>query len=255
MADSGSGRVPLLAGRVAIVTGAAHGIGRAVARRYAREGAVVYGADLVADELTREVDALRAEGFAVHAVPTDVADGRQVAALVGRVLEEQGCIDVLANIAGIIIERPVEETSVEDWDRVLGVNLRGPFMLCREVVPAMKAACRGAIINVSSRAGVLGFATEVAYCASKFGIEGMSRALAAELGPFGISVNTITPGVLVHTSMSEITYDAEKRKLWQDPAVITPAFVHLALQTPEGVHDRYIQAWELSERLRAEGWL
>lgn len=243
-----------LDGRVALLTGAARGIGRAVMRRFAAEGAVVYAADVIADELDREVDDLRREGYRVTACPGDVASEADTAALVERIVDEQGRLDVLANIAGIIFLKSLEDTSVADWDRLLAINLRGPFLLARAAAPHMKRAGRGAIINVSSRAGVVGSAREAAYCASKFGVEGLSRAIARDLEPHGVAVNSITPGIPTHTAMSETTYDAEARKIWKDPAVIAPAFVHLALQTPTGIHNQYVNAWELSERLRQEGW-
>jgi NAD(P)-dependent dehydrogenase (short-subunit alcohol dehydrogenase family) len=163
-------------------------------------------------------------------------------------------VDVLANVAGLIEEKLLEDTTDEVWNRILNVNLRGPFLLCRAVAPLMKQARRGSIINVSSRAGILGFATETAYCASKFGLEGLSRALSKELEPYNIAVNTLTPGAPTHTAMSEITYSQEMRKIWKEPIEITSAFVHLALQTPQGIHDQYVNAWELSEKLRNEGW-
>ena len=245
----------LLNDRVAIVTGAARGIGRAVARRFAAEGAVVYGVDIIGDELEREMTALAERGLRAIPVAADVSSEADAEALVARVLQEQGRVDVLANVAGIIIEKLIEDTTPAEWDRLLSVNLRGPFLLCRAVAPTMKRAGRGSIINVSSRAGVLGFATEVAYCASKFGIEGLSRALADELGPAGIAVNSITPGTPTHTSMSEITYGPEARRIWKDPALIAAAFVQLARQTPAGIHNAYVDAWELSEKLRSqEGW-
>ena len=243
-----------MTGKIAVVTGAARGIGRAVARAYAREGAIVYGADRITDELEVEMLALREAGHQAHAVPTDLLEPDSVTQLASKVLAERGRVDVLANVAGVIVEKHLEDTTPEDWDFVLGINLRGPFLTCRAFAPAMKAAQSGSIINVSSRAGVIGFAHEIAYCASKFGLEGLSRAIAQDLMPFGIAVNTITPGTPTQTSMSEQTYSAETRKLWRDPLLITPAFVHLALQTASGVHDQYINAWESSERLRAEGW-
>jgi NAD(P)-dependent dehydrogenase (short-subunit alcohol dehydrogenase family) len=246
--------VKRLEGKVAVVTGAARGIGRAVARAYAGEGAIVYGADRIADELEAEMTALRESGLEAHAVPTDLLEPESVTGLAARVLGERGRVDVLTNVAGVIVEKHLEDTTLEDWNLVLNINLRGPFLICRAFAPAMKAAKSGSIINVSSRAGVIGFAHEIAYCASKFGLEGLSRAIAQDLMPFGIAVNTITPGTPTQTSMSQQTYAAETRKIWKDPFLITPAFVHLAMQTPNGVHDQYVNAWETSERLRAEGW-
>ncbi len=133
----------------------------------------------------------------------------------------------------------------------MGVNLRGAFLCARAVAPGMKARRAGAIINVSSNAGVRGGDNESAYCASKFGIEGFSRALAIEMRPYNVSVNTITPGHPVHTAMSETTYGPEQRKIWKDPAEIAPAFVHLALQDASGINDQYVRAWDLVQTLQA----
>jgi NAD(P)-dependent dehydrogenase (short-subunit alcohol dehydrogenase family) len=242
-----------LEGKIAIVTGAARGIGRAVMRRYAAEGAVVYAADVMEGELEHEVYLLTQQGFSVHAVSTNLANEDEVQALAERALAE-GRVDVLANVAGLIEEKLLEDTTNEIWNRILNVNLRAPFLLSRAVAPVMKRAKRGSIINVSSRAGISGFASETAYCASKFGLEGLSRALSKELEGYNIAVNTLTPGAPTHTSMSEITYTEELRKIWKEPSEITSAFVHLALQTPQGIHDQYVNAWELSEQLRKEGW-
>ncbi len=239
--------------KVAIVTGAARGIGRAVTRAFAAEGAAVYAVDVIEDDLAEVVAALDAEGLVASPLVADIAVPDDVERIAAHAIEAAGRIDCLANVAGIITYEPIEEMSLAEWDRILGVNLRGTFMCARAVVPTMKRQRSGSIINVSSRAGAMGFADMTAYCAAKFGVEGLSRALALELAPFGIAVNTITPGTPVHTAMSEVTYTPDKRKIWQDPAVITPAFVHLACQSAEGLNDQYVNAWDLTKQLQAQG--
>lgn len=235
----------VLAGKAAVVTGAARGIGRAVAQAFAAEGATVHALDRFGDEVAQIARAGEAGNGAIHAHMLDLTDADAVAATFAAIEAEAGAVDVLVNNAGVIFFKPIEETSVADWDGLLAVNLRGPFLCTRAVAPGMKARRRGAIINVSSNAGVRGGDNESAYCASKFGIEGFSRALAIEFAPYNVSVNTITPGHPVHTSMSEVTYDAEKRKIWKEPSELAPAFVHLALQDASGLNDRYVRAWDL----------
>lgn len=236
-----------LEGKVTMVTGAARGLGRAVARLYAMEGAVVYALDM----LTDEVETLASEPGDVRPRRMDVTDAEDVASVVGAIEAEAGRIDVLVNNAGIIFFKPVEEVSVEDWDRLLSVNLRGPFLCVRAVAPGMKQRRSGAIINVSSNAGIVGGLDESTYCASKFGLEGLSRSLSQEFTPYNVSVNTITPGHPMHTAMSEVTYSAEVRKIWKDPMELAPAFVHLALQDASGINDQRIKAWDLVQELRA----
>jgi NAD(P)-dependent dehydrogenase (short-subunit alcohol dehydrogenase family) len=234
----------VLTGRVCVVTGAASGIGRAVALAYARAGGTVHALDR-----HPAVAGLEA-GITSHVV--DLADAPAVERAFAAI-QDQGPVDVLVNNAGIIFFKPVEEVTVEDWDRLMAVNLRGPFLCTRAVAAGMKARRRGAILNVSSNAGVRGGDNESTYCASKFGIEGFSRALAVEFAPYNVSVNTVTPGHPVHTAMSETTYGAEQRKIWKDPAELTPAFVHLALQDASGLNDRHVRAWDLVQELEAMG--
>jgi NAD(P)-dependent dehydrogenase (short-subunit alcohol dehydrogenase family) len=237
---------------VAIVTGAARGIGRAVTRAYALAGASVIAVDRIGDELHNVVEALQATGADVHAIAIDLTNPAAAERIVLETLDRHGRIDILANVAGVIREVPLADTSDDIWNLTLDVNLTAPFRLCRAVAPVMIRQRRGSIINVSSRAGTVGVANEVAYCASKFALEGLSRALAQERAPHGIAVNTITPGIPLHTAMSETTYGPEHRAIWRDPAVVTPAFVHLALQTPDGIHDQHVNAWRLSETLRGD---
>ncbi len=223
-----------LEGKVAVVTGAARGLGRAVTLAFADEGARVHALDQFGDEL-----ATLPAGIARHVL--DIADAAEVA----RTFDAIGPVDILVNNAGIIFFKPIEDTPVEDWDRLIAVNLREPFLCARAVAAGMKQRRSGAIINVSSNAGVRGGDNESAYCASKFGIEGLSRALAIEFRPYGVSVNTITPGHPVHTAMSEITYTAEQRKQWKEPHELAPAFVHLARQDADGITDSHVRAWDL----------
>ncbi len=242
-----------LAGKVCVVTGAARGIGRAVATLYAAEGARVHLIDRLKDELDVVVAAIRAEGGVAAAHALDLRSPPAIAETFAAIEAQEGRIDVLVNNAGVIFFRPIEETSVEDWDWMHDINLRAPFLCCKAVAPGMKARGSGSIMNVSSNAGVKGGVDEAVYCATKFGIEGLSRSLALELGPHGIAVNSITPGHPVHTAMSETTYGEAQRKIWKDPIEIAPAFVHLALQDPNGIHDQYVRAWDLVVKLRAEG--
>ena len=234
-----------LEGKIAVVTGAARGLGRAVARLYAQEGATVYALDLLGDEAAT----LAAEPGDIRARRMDVTDADDVAQVMAAIEAEAGRIDVLVNNAGIIFFKPVDEVGVADWDRLLAVNLRGPFLCIRAVAAGMKQRRSGAIINVSSNAGIVGGVDESTYCASKFGLEGLSRALAQEFTPFNVSVNTITPGHPMHTAMSEVTYSAETRKIWKDPMELAPAFVHLALQDGSGINDQRIKAWDLVQEL------
>ena len=236
-----------LAGKVTVITGAARGLARAAALAFASEGAQVHALDILGDEVAE----LDAPGTLPRRM--DLTDQTDVVRTFADIEGTAGRIDVLVNNAGIIFFKPIEQTSIADWDRLQAVNLRGPFLCTRAVAEGMKRRRSGAIINVSSRAGKHGGDDESAYCASKFGIEGFSRALAIEFGKYNVSVNTLTPGHPVHTAMSEITYDAETRKIWKEPEEFAPAFVHLACQDASGIHDQYVSAWDLSERLRAEG--
>jgi 3-oxoacyl-[acyl-carrier protein] reductase len=187
-----------LAGDVAVITGAGQGIGRAYGLRFAREGARVVLADVQHDkvrDVAREVQATGGEALAVTA---DVADPGSVHDLVRSALDRFGRIDVLVNNAAIsstVEQKPFEEITLDEWDRIMAVNLTGAFLCCQAVAPSMRERGRGRIINIASavarRAGPWRYAH---YVASKAGIMGLTRALATELGDDGITVNAISPG-------------------------------------------------------------
>jgi 3-oxoacyl-[acyl-carrier protein] reductase len=186
-----------LAGRVALVTGASRNIGRAVALAFAAEGAdLVLNTRANADELEAVAAECRKAGVRVVSVLADVADAQAVEQMVQRGLAELGAIDVLVCNAAIRPHKSIEETSLEDWHRVLGVDLHSAFYLARAVVPGMKARKRGSIIALGGMSSLTGRPNTSAVTAAKSGLLGLIRALAAELGPSGIRANMIMPGFI-----------------------------------------------------------
>jgi pyridoxal 4-dehydrogenase len=192
-----------LAGQVALVTGAARGLGYAAARRLAADGAKVALLDRDADVLAAAREALAAEGLDVLAYAVDVTDEEGVRAAVSAVLEAEGRIDVLVNNAGIYPHRPFEELTYQEWRHVLAVNLDGMFLCSHAVYPVMRERGYGRIINVSSATFFIGYPGLSAYIASKGGIIGFTRALASEAGPHGITVNAVTPGLIATEGVLE----------------------------------------------------
>ena len=194
-----------LDGRVALITGAAsaRGQGAAEARLLAHEGAFVVLADISDDEGEETARAIGESASYRHLDVTSEADWADV---VSWVLEWHGRLDVLVNNAGIWLAKGLEETSLDDYYRVVGINQASVFLGMRAVVPSMRAAERGSIVNISSLAGLRGANVPFAYAASKWAVRGMSRAAAAELAPHGIRVNAVFPGY-VDTGMIEAGHE------------------------------------------------
>ncbi len=195
--------MPALENKVAIVTGAGRGAGRAITLRLAREGASVVAVARTRAELNRLAAEITAANGVCEAVEADVSNPADTRRMAEKTLERFGRIDVLVNNAGV--NGPVsgvEETPLVEWQRTLDVNLTGPFLCSQAVLPTMKEQRSGWIIMISSGAGKQGYPNMAAYCASKFGLHGLAQSLAAEVGDLNIRVSTILPGSIAETSFS-----------------------------------------------------
>jgi NAD(P)-dependent dehydrogenase (short-subunit alcohol dehydrogenase family) len=183
----------LLEGKVAIVSGGSNGIGSATAEKFANEGARVdiLDVDIAGEKVAQKI---RTRGFDCEFHRCDVSDEQQVEQAVGRILDKRKRIDVLFNNAGIVLIKPLAETTKAEFDRVVGVNLGGTFLLLKEVIPTMQRQKQGVIVNMASVAGHVGQVYHTVYGSTKGAIISLTRALAWELAPYGIRVNSISPG-------------------------------------------------------------
>ena len=186
--------------RVALVTGSAQGVGFATAKLFAETGFHVIMTDV--QPLDAQIEILAANGGSVSALSGDVSSEEFVIELAEKIAHEHKAADVLVNNAGISLICPAEDTSIEQWQRVISINLTGPFLLCREIGKQMLARRRGNIVNVASIAGLHGIIDRSAYNTSKHGLVGLTRTLAAEWGGRGVRVNAVCPG-WIKTEMDE----------------------------------------------------
>ena len=230
---TGRGR---LAGRVAVVTGAASGIGAGIAVAFAAEGADIVVAEASDQPVAEPVlEAVRSHGRQALYVQTDVADAAAVQRMAAQALARFGKVDILVNNAGIFTESPVERMPVEDWDRVLDVNLRGTFLCTRFLLPQMLERRWGRIINIASQLGQIGGADVAHYSASKAGVIGLTKALAREVSTRGVLVNAIAPGPIRTPLLDSETEEWRSSKLAELPigrfgevSEVTPTAVLLA---------------------------
>jgi NAD(P)-dependent dehydrogenase (short-subunit alcohol dehydrogenase family) len=203
-----------LQGRVIIITGGGQGLGRVFAKGFASHGATPVIADLNDDRAQAVVEEIRATGASALAIKTDVGDYASVERMVARTKSELGRIDSLLNSAAIfstLEKRSFEEIPFDEWDRVMHVNVTGIFYCCRAVVPTMKAASWGRIINLSSNTVATGRPNYLHYTTSKSAVIGLSRSLAREVGRFGITVNAVMPGATA-TEIERKTVTEDQKK-------------------------------------------
>jgi 3-oxoacyl-[acyl-carrier protein] reductase len=192
-----------LTGRVALVTGSGRGIGAATAQRLAADGAAVAVVDLREEDTADTVAAIEKAGGRAIGIGCDVAVTDQAEAAVARTVAELGGLDILVNNAGVIRDNMLFKMTDEDWDAVMGVHLRGPFLFSRAAQRHMTGQRFGKIVNLSSTSA-LGNRGQANYSAAKAGIQGFTRTLAIELGPFGVNVNAVAPG-FIETAMTAQT--------------------------------------------------
>jgi len=197
-----------LEGKVALVTGASRGIGEAIARRLASEGAAVLAAARTAEALDRVVGEIGAAGGKASALPLDLADEVSIAAGAKAALDRHGQVDILVNNAGVTEDNLLLRLSKEAWDRVLATNLTGVFLLTQAVVRSMLKRRYGRIVNVTSVVGLMGNAGQANYAASKAGLVGFTKSLARELGSRNITCNAVAPGFIATAMTEQMTDEA-----------------------------------------------
>jgi NAD(P)-dependent dehydrogenase (short-subunit alcohol dehydrogenase family) len=253
----------LMKDQVVLITGAGRGWGRGIAQQFGRQGAKVIAVSRTQAEIDLTVAAVQAENSIIEGLSVDVSDDAAMHQLKDYVLGKYGRLDVLVNNAAVMLFKTFEESTQAEIDRVLEINLRAVLLGCKLFLEPMKAQGGGALINVSSRAGVMPFEKETVYCAAKYALEGFTKSLAQEIAQYNISTNTITPGgkasgkTLKPTSMTQADYDAlspQEQARYGDPILYSEAFVYLGLQRGDGLTGARVEAYELSKRIRQEGY-
>ena len=221
----------LLTGKTAVVTGGGRGIGRAIARKFAREGAAVVIAARTEQEIEAVAREIREAGGRAAAVVADVSDEKNCARVIQAAKSQFGGVDILVNNAGEYGPvKPVEEIAPDEWDRVIAVHLRGAFLLTRLVLPEMYARGSGAILNISSLSAKAAFQWGSPYAAAKAGMLGLTRVTAAEAARKGVRVNAICPGPVAETRMSQQLGRVLAERMGVTPEEELAGFLNTVLQ-------------------------
>ena len=241
-------------GSTAVVTGAAQGLGYAIAKAYVAEGMKVALMDVRGDILARVADELAALGGDVLPITVDLSDAVETQAAIDTALAHYGTPRVLIHNAALLITRSMREITLGQWQKEINIILQAAFILSKAVWQPMIDAGGGSIVYLSSGSGYKGFIEEVAYNPGKHGVEGLMKCLAMEGAEFNIAVNCATPGAPINTPMSDSNYTEKQKQRWVDPALLAPAFVFLAQQTAAGVTGHRVAArsdgtWDATDLL------
>ncbi len=201
-----------LEGKVALVTGSRRGIGEAIAKKLAENGATVAVTDIDESDCAEVVEEIESQGGRALCYELDVTDEDQISEVVDDIVEEEGSIDILVNNAGIYKQEELEQMSKKEIESILDVNLKGTILCTRKVLPHMKDQRDGNIVNIASIAGFVGFPESSVYCATKGGVANFTRELALDVGEHGINVNGVAPGVIDTDMTTDLLEDEETRK-------------------------------------------
>lgn len=223
-----------------VITGAGQGLGAAITRVFAGLGADLILMDVDAEGLASVNDQI---GVAATVISVDLADADATARAIAAI---PGPVDTLIHNAAILRPEPLEDVSLATFKATMDVGIQAAFQLSQAVWPAMKSN-GGALIFVSSQSGIKGFVDETAYCAAKHALEGFSKCLAMEGEPHGIVSCTITPGMFMHTPMSERVYTPDLKEKWVEPDRLAPAFAHIATTRDMALSGQRLNAWDLSQ--------
>lgn len=241
----------LLENKVALVTGGGRGIGRAISVRFAQEGARVAVVARTEEDIEAVAREITESGGKAIAVKADVANEDDVRRMVKETVVKLGPVDILVNNAAKMILSPIDETTLEDWEELCAINLRGPFLCAREVLPSMKARRAGRIISIGSLAGRRGYPEQGAYCASKHGLIGLSKVLALETQEFDIRVHVVAPGGVL-TELSAPLRESRggvKREEWMTPEEVAEACLYVCTQRGAAMTDELVL-----RRYKSEPW-
>jgi NAD(P)-dependent dehydrogenase (short-subunit alcohol dehydrogenase family) len=223
-----------LKGKVAIITGGGQGLGEATAKALAKAGVTVVCADIQTDKAQTVVERICADGGQASPIPLNVSDDSSVREAVEQVMRRHGRIDILINNAGTDKTVPFEELSVADWDRVIGVNLRGPFLMLKHVLPILYEQGSGHVVNIASTAAKRMWPNAAAYHASKWGLMGLSHALFTEARQHGVKISAVVAGGMRTPFILDRFPDTPLTNL-QDPANVADTIVFLLQQPAETI--------------------